>query len=629
MKVRSAWLNDPIVIAGNWEPLAFKRRLGGCAANLDELYAYEHTPEFADSLKKAGITLLITHWFKGFGFKAEAEDMAAARTLIQLCHERGIKVGGYVGDTFICETMLNEEADAAGWCQRKADGTPITFGGAQIWRWKWCRNNPAFLEYMKEVLRLGIEAGLDMIHFDNFLNKPEPKTCRCRHCANQFRKFLEDKYPEADRKRRFGFGCMANVEPPWSTTQLYVRIGEDCVSDPLWQEWIEFRCKSLTRSYADLAAICRSLKADIAIECNPTGIWGENSADLRSVNHAELLPHGDFFWDESPNPFGLLDNGAISTNLRSMKLGESLGNRSFFYSFGRDCHSAALHLGEALAANDGCIGMIGIEGPTAGRCREFVNFLGEHRSLLCGSSSTARVAVYRNFASLAYDSWNTHLQTILAEQALLEGNIPFDFVFELGRAAGYSVLVVAGMECLSEDEILRLRTAAASGTKVVLVGRVGKYDQWRRRRPVLPFADDSAVTQVPELLLPPHGPSKSERQVWDDYYSVVDARFWICPANSGEFLKHMPHDFGVEAPPAVLVISRLAADRRTLLFHCLDYDANRTEPAKVAITMPAEAEGPVSLLMPGKPAEALRAGKKITFQMSEAYQLLALSAPAT
>ena len=167
-----AWLRGPIVVAGNWEPLIYRRRLNCLGTDGEERYRKEHTPELVSRLKEAGVNLLVTHYFKGFGLKGEREDMEMAETLIGLCHEQGIRVAGYVGDTFVSETMLLEEPDAMSWCQRKADGSPVTYGGNLTYRLKWCRNNPAFPAYMKRVLRRGIEHGLDMIHFDNFLNKP-------------------------------------------------------------------------------------------------------------------------------------------------------------------------------------------------------------------------------------------------------------------------------------------------------------------------------------------------------------------------------------------------------------------------------------------------------------------------
>ncbi|OPZ25403.1 MAG: hypothetical protein BWZ02_02475 [Lentisphaerae bacterium ADurb.BinA184] len=627
MTVRAAWLDEPIIIAGNWEPLIFRRRCGGGPADVAERYAREHTPALADRLKAAGVTLLITHWFKGFGLRAEAEDMAAARRLIGLCHERGIRVGGYVGDTFIFETMLLEEPEAGQWCQRKADGQPVTFGNSQTWRWKWCRNHPAFLPYMRRVLTLGVEAGLDMIHFDNFLNKPEPKNCRCPHCAARFRDFLERKYSPEQRRERLGFADLAKVAPPTFTDQLYVSWASDVIQDPLLQEWVDFRCESLARSYAELAALCRSLKPDMVIECNPTGIWGENAAYMRSVAHLRLLPHGDFFWDESPNAHGLLEEGALSTHLRSMKLGEAAGNRTFFYCWGGDAHSGALHMGEALAANNGCLGMVtfldGDQIPAAAGCRDFIAFLHEHRALLCGTRSLARVAVYRNFTSLAYNAWEPHVQVLLAEQALLEGNIAFDLIGDLDRAARYDAIVVAGMECLDDAEVAALRALARGGKRVIVIGATGRYDAWRRSRPADPFEADPAILRLPALELPADAPGKPERRVWDDYYRVVDSRFWCRPANAEELLRHVGSPLHVTAPTAVLALPRLAADGSTLVVHFLDYQAARPCPAEVGLEFPGfEVGGPAEWLIPGQPTKRLETFDRLS--LSTPYAMLVI-----
>ena len=140
-----AWYSGPIILSGNWEPLIFRRRLGGGCSDVAERYLEEHSPELVRELQRKGINLLITHYFKGFGLQAEAEDIVQTRKLTRLCHQANIRVGAYIGDTLIPETFLTEEPDAASWYQIDAAGNAIQYGGTQSFRYKWCRTNPAFL----------------------------------------------------------------------------------------------------------------------------------------------------------------------------------------------------------------------------------------------------------------------------------------------------------------------------------------------------------------------------------------------------------------------------------------------------------------------------------------------------
>lgn len=646
-----AWTRGPIVLAGNWEPLIFRRRVGGGAADAAEQYAREHTPELVERLIENGVNLLITHYFKGFGLQAEAEDMDWADRLIALCHDRGVRVGGYVGDTFIFETLLNEEPAAADWAQQDPDGKPLNFGGTQTFRWKWCRNNPAFLPYMQKVLARGVARGLDLIHFDNFLNKPEPVTCRCPHCAAQFRAFLEEKYDEAQRRERFGFAGLGELRPPTFSSPLYTAYSAEVIRDPLLQEWVDFRCHTLTRSYAALSAFVRKLNPEVAIECNPTGIWGENSAYMRSVDHARLLPHGQFFWDESPNPHGLQPNGALPTTVRSMKLGEATGNRIFTYVFGQNEEEAAVLMAEALAFNRGCLGMVsflqGDSVPAAPRCRPYAEFLHEHAGLFCNTTSLARIGVFRHSPSLAYNSWEPHLQAILAEQTLLQHHIPFDLCFDLDTLP-WPILILPGTECLSTDEVESCLRFAEQGGHLILIDAPGSYDNWRRTRPAWPFADCFAADEsraecgqgmllrVPALQLPAGAPSREERAVWDDFYAVVDGRFWLVPENDDVLLDALTTNgeaaqpYRVDAPATTLIEPRLLADGAGLVIHIVNYDA-AVRGREVRIRMPqGMSQAQAAWLAPGRATQMLEVERDgevaaIALPLEGAYSLIHLA----
>jgi hypothetical protein len=572
--------NGPVILTGNWEPLIFRRRVGGGSTDLAELYRQEHSEALVRRLKESGINLVITHYFKGFGLKAEAEDIEQARRLIRLCHRQGIRVGGYIGDTMILETFLAEEPDAASWHQVGPDGTGIHYGGVQTFRFKWCRTNPAFMAYMKRLITQALDDGLDLIHFDNYLDKPEPLSCHCRWCTEAFRQFLSATLSKVERRERLGFADVSRVVPPVFSAPLYVQWGADRVQNPLLQEWVNFRCHIISDRYRQLAEFCRSLNPAVAIECNPTGIWGENTAYMRGVDHGTLLPHGEFFWDESPNPYGLLGNGALCTHVRSMKLAEPLGTRVFYYSA-----ESELGLAEGLAFNRGCLGMVGgmlgdrvtVNQEVSG---DYIRLLREKPDLFCRSRSLARVAVCRSYASLAWNSVEPQVQAILAEQVLLENHIPFDIVVTL-RELTCGVLILPGSECLGSAEITALKGFVAQGGFVILTGTAGEYDGWRRRWPKDPFAGGTPgkgrFIRVPALELPAAAPSLDQRVVWDDYYKVIDGRFWILPQNADVLLdalektrvKLMP--YGVRAPRTTLVEPRMMDDG-TMLIHIVHAD---------------------------------------------------------
>ena len=79
-----AWLRDePLIIAGNWASTAiFRRRVGGYPTWHDaEFDQQQATEETVRRLKDLGITMVVTHFFTGFGLEAEKEHIGLAREL--------------------------------------------------------------------------------------------------------------------------------------------------------------------------------------------------------------------------------------------------------------------------------------------------------------------------------------------------------------------------------------------------------------------------------------------------------------------------------------------------------------------------------------------------------------------
>jgi hypothetical protein len=632
-------------MAGNWEPLIFRRRINEPYANLEQLYQAEHTLESVQNMKKAGVNLLITHYHKGFGLKAEAADIENARKLIGLCHEHGIFAGGYFGDTIILETMLIEEPEAKDWIQIQEDGTPIRYAGTQSFRYKWCMVNPAYMNYMKKILVQAISDGLDLVHFDNFLNKPEPYSCHCRFCVGAFRDFLRKKYSDAELTERFGHSNLSHLLPPTFISPLYVAWANEIIRNPAIQEWIDFKCQTVADTYGRLAEFSRSLKPDIAVECNPNGFWGENGIYLRSVDHARQLPHGSFFWDESPNKYGLLPNGALSTNIISMKMGQTFNNRVFTYIHDESKDEAETRMAESLAFNNGCLGMIsfldGSQLNASDTVVKYAKFLHAHHEWFCGTQSMAKLAVYRNYATYAHNCYAPYLQTILCQQALLLDNIAFDIIWNLDEADKYECLVLPGLECLDKCELDGLARYARKGKNLVFIGSSGVYDQWRRKYPqwqIGRLLELGKVRHIENLRLPEGAPGKEDREIWDDCFPVLDGKFWLCPENAAELLAA-----AVEAKYAQLIRvktdsrrnivaeARLAPGCNSILIHVINYEHELfDDKALISISDKLSVED-VSIISPACPIPVRQQlkhegnGSSFTFSADKIYTLIKIS----
>src|SRR5690606_13461722 len=150
---------------GFWEPLYFLKYKGGQSTDLEAEYERAHSDESLDALAEAGINLVWTHFFKGFGLEFEAEEMARTKDYIERAHRRGIKVAAYVTlGSLTPETLLQEEPDAINWFQVNQDGQyPSCQTTYQSFRVRPCYHSEGYLRYMERVCGKAIDSGADMI----------------------------------------------------------------------------------------------------------------------------------------------------------------------------------------------------------------------------------------------------------------------------------------------------------------------------------------------------------------------------------------------------------------------------------------------------------------------------------
>jgi len=148
-KPRPAWLHDmPVVLVSNHDSMPiFRRRVGGNTTYQVEEYEKEHTEEAVRKLKELGVTVVITHFYKGFGLEAEREHREKAMELVRLTRKYGMKVGVYVGSTIAYETFLSEMPEAESWFVPDYLGRPV-FYSEQPWRKRVYFMHPGYREYM-------------------------------------------------------------------------------------------------------------------------------------------------------------------------------------------------------------------------------------------------------------------------------------------------------------------------------------------------------------------------------------------------------------------------------------------------------------------------------------------------
>lgn len=499
--IREWMRNEGVIASSDMEALTFFLRLGGGSTDLVNEWHRARGPEAVARLKAAGVNLAIVNFHKGAGLKAESEDMAAARRFVELAHREGIKVAGYVGASMFYETFFAEEPGARDWMQVDENGRPNYYTSEQSFRYMACRNHPGYQAFIRKVIEAGIrDAKLDMLHFDQMQWWVEPRSCRCKYCAEEFRQFLRTHYADSRQARlRFGFTSFDQViPPPFGDATAPIQVRD--LHNPMMQEWTIFRAWNLARRMGEYDAYIRQLNPNAGLIGNPTMSPERNVGFAYGVDLEQLINHVDAVWSEEPSlPRWTADDRLLS-QIRSFKAARSLGGTLLVWeNLGKsDAYKktpAELRLACSLAYNDANLGVVAGSDTgyfeTSPDVKRYVRFFREHFKDLRHTRAVADAAVLRSFASIEFNPAESNFETVLAEQTLIQHKIPFGIIFDrqLAELDQYKVLVLADQDALSDAQITRIRRFVAEGGGLVATWNTSMLDEWRRRRPKFGLAD--------------------------------------------------------------------------------------------------------------------------------------------
>jgi hypothetical protein len=477
-----AWLkSEPLIIVGNWDSMAiFRRRVGGNPTWQEDDYRKEHTEETVRKHRDLGVTMAIIHFYKGFSLEAEKEHEGDARKLAALLHKYGIRVGVYIGSTIANETFLLEKPEAEDWFVPDFLGRPV-FYDDQTFRKRVYFMHPGYREYMRKVLTMAEdELKADLIEFDNTCMQAEPAIFQHALAVQDFRDFLRKKYPAEMLKKRFGFEDVRYMLPP-----LYDRA-LSAITDPLFQEWADFRCQQLTSYYAEMGGLLRQLNPDVAVESNPhSGISGRNTIWEQGVDYPRLLSHLDAVFTEEGDAAQVTSDGIPVSKIRTFKMASMLHNTVFAGTGGDD--GSTLQMAESMAFGRQCLGDVGrvLAGYDLPEDqRKYIQFFRRNFEHYRGVDNVADVAVLHSFATMGFNNDRPAVSTMLFEQSLIQAKVPFYIIFDdnLKDLSKFRVLVLADQECLSDEQMTLVRGVVNLGGGLVATEHTSLYTGWRQRR---------------------------------------------------------------------------------------------------------------------------------------------------
>ena len=485
------------------EPIEFIIRRDGNNPDLARHYQLMCDPENIKRMAAAGVRWGRIFFYKGFGLQYEKAHMDVARRVADQMHGLGMKVSLYVGGTMFIETLYKEVPEAESWEQRDCFGRPVPYGN-QTFRHFACPSEPANRNYIKRVLDIAVnEFHADEIAFDNPVLQEEPRSCRCPRCMKAFAEFLRKRYPDKEQiVKRFGEPDVDSVrikawESPDAPGQLLA------LNDPILQEWTRFRCQSLANHVADLYGYVKKLNPDVACLFNIKGVYCINRSWAAGVYHPMFTNSIDIMAFDTGGYDARIDpgTGALVSQIRSYKVARRIGT-SCEDSFADEIR-AAVHMSygyqKPLPGN--------IAAPYGSEAHNvftpLLEFFREYNDrFYTETDNVADVAVLHNWPSMAYSISGTAVPVTLMEQVLIQHHVPFDILFDeqLDRIGRYSVVVLAGQECVSDAQVQILLDFVRKGGTVVLTGNTGQYNEWRQGRDANPLLPARAGGQWSDRL---------------------------------------------------------------------------------------------------------------------------------
>jgi hypothetical protein len=467
------------------EPLNFYFRVGTSPENVEEFYQHSLSEENIKKLSQAGVRSQRLHFYKGFGMKFEKKSFQETVEKANLLRKYKMKVSVYIGGTISKETFPVEVPEVEKWWMKDQAGNPITYGHFELHRVYPCLNSEEYFNYLKQILEFAVkEVKAEEIFFDNQVLKQEPASCHCHHCRRAFTLFLKQKYSRTEFYQRYGHPYVERIEPPfWTSVNPpgKVRI----ISNPALQDWVDFRCQTTANFFKKATTFIKNLNPQIAVGYNIKGIMGCNRAFDAGIDHNRLKGTMDFIVVDQGERLERREEGNIVSEIRSYKMGRSLN-----WGVSPGHRERTLNIIQYMVFNPhpylkGFGYLWGIDECKIQPDPIYYPFFKKYQEkYFFKTESLKEIAIWRTYASLAYNCELPHLSTLLFEQFLIENNYLFDIIFDtnLEEIFKYQVIILANQECLTEKQIDYLLNFVQRGGGLIFTEFTGVYNGWRRER---------------------------------------------------------------------------------------------------------------------------------------------------
>lgn len=588
------------------EPLIYVLRQNEASDDEPGRYRRMVDPDNLKRMADAGVIFGRIFFYKGFGLEYEKPHIEQAKRATAIMHRLGMKVSLYVAGTMFIEALYREIPAAENWEARDCSDHWIPYGDIQTYRHFACLNNPAYKDYLKRVIKIGIQdVGADELAFDQITLQSEPRSCRCPWCIDAFRAFLRRRYPTRETvMRRFGLPDVDWIRvTQWVSNTQQVNLAN--LNDPVLQEWTRFRCEYLAKYASDLYSYAKDLNSNVAVSFNMKGVFSDNHYWTNAVYHPLFVGHVDRISFDTGGYDAQVDpvTGALISQIRSYKVARQLGACSEDADSLDDEVRAAVHMAFSYRKP---VCTAAPFGPGAFNVfTPIIEFFREYNDrYYTETDSVTDVAVIRNWPSMAYSISATYIPVTLMEQVLIQYKVPFDLLFEeqFNRIDRYAAVILVGQECVSDAEVALLKKYVRSGGTVIVSGKAGQFNEWREERTVSPLPPPGRegkgrFVYIPEIVrgdmlrhelstgdLNPEPGLNAKRGM-----HIIPTQ-WVLPKNHEAIYKSIvdatPGGFSIttEAPLTTVMELLNRPKTRETIAHFINFDReNRTAPFAVIL----------------------------------------------
>lgn len=541
-------MEESIAAVGAWEPLFHRRRLGSDVWVDDEkVYEYEHSEEFVCKIKEGGGNLLITAFEKNSYI--DEDEILLKKQLVKHCRKHGLRLATYIRADNIYTECFEELLKEKDILSCPADGRPASYG-YQEWRRDTCFHKPDALDLYKNSIRRAVsELGVDALHLDGFVigDMETRGACRCHVCQKDFTDFLMRRYG-ADRqlcRRRFGHPYIESIKPPGMIAKPAIPIGE--ITNPVWQEWIIFRCTWTARIARIISEYAYKLNPEVAILANNAVAVKENTALLMGSIPSILGEYVDVLINEDAYGPYITDEGKVIQRSRQHKIAQEKGCWQFNY-MEANAKNLKVGLAHAAAFNHGRVTGFGFAPGLYNSFlknfeikKGFAKWLETNWEIFQNLHNVADIVVWREEKAMAFADPLAYVTSMRFEQLLIEEHIPYTIVSgDFPESA--RVLVLPNLTCLSEQNCMKVISFVENGGAVLVIGTTSLRDGWGRKwgdfrlRQILPkdvpsptsdFTQHIAAVNVPveqaTLSIRPEKSGFSRREIGPGRIGYVSA----------------------------------------------------------------------------------------------------------